>query len=103
MKHELGGKIMKKLVRLRAKTYSQLQDNNNGYKKPKGTKKCVIKRKKLNFGIMKTVQKQLKLEKNKIDVGSLKEGQKKFITNNKLILKHNKYLKVKSEMFLLKK
>ena len=45
MKHELGGKIMKKLVRLRAKTYSQLQDNNNGYKKPKGSKKCVIKRK----------------------------------------------------------
>ena len=51
---------------------------------------------------MKTVQKQLKLEKNKIDVDSLKEGQKEFITNNKLILKHNKYLKVKSEMLLLK-
>ena len=52
---------------------------------------------------MKTVQKQLKLENNKIDVDSLEEGQEEFITNNKLILKHNKYLKLKSEMFLLKK
>ena len=34
---------MKKFVRLRAKTYSYLK-NNDEYKKAKGTKKCVIKR-----------------------------------------------------------
>ena len=43
------------------------------------------------------------LEKNKIDVDSLKEVQKEFIKNNKLILKHSKDLKVKDIMFFLKK
>ena len=45
MKDELGGKIMKEFVGLRAKTYSYLKDNNDENKKAKGTKKCVIKRK----------------------------------------------------------
>ena len=45
MKDELGGKIMKEYVRLRAKTYSYLKDNNDEDEKAKGTKKCVIKRK----------------------------------------------------------
>ena len=35
---------MKKFVRLRAKTYSYLKDNNDEDKKPKGTKKPAIKR-----------------------------------------------------------
>ena len=46
MKGELGGQIMKEFVGLRAKTYSYLKDNNNKDKKAKGTKTCVIKRKR---------------------------------------------------------
>ena len=45
MKDELGGQIMKKFVGLRAKTYSYLKENNDEYKKAKGAKRCVIKRK----------------------------------------------------------
>ena len=42
---ELGGKIMKEFVVLRAKTYAYLMDNDdNEKKKAKGTKKSVIKR-----------------------------------------------------------
>ena len=44
MKDELGGKIMKKFVELRAKAYSYLIDDGSEDKKTKGTKKCVIKR-----------------------------------------------------------
>ena len=43
VKDELGGQIMKKIVGLRAKTYSYLKDNNHKDEKGKGTKKCVIK------------------------------------------------------------
>ena len=39
MKDELGGEIMKEFVRLRAKTYSYLKDNNDEDKTAKGTKK----------------------------------------------------------------
>ena len=42
MKYELGGRIMKKFVGLRANAYSYLIDEN---KKAKTTKKSVIKRK----------------------------------------------------------
>ena len=45
MKDELGGRIMKKFIGLRAKAYSYLKDNDNEYKKEKGAKKCVINRK----------------------------------------------------------
>ena len=45
MKDELRRKIMKDFVRLKAKTYSSLIDDNSADKKSKGTKKCVIKRK----------------------------------------------------------
>ena len=40
MKDELGGEIMKKCVRLRAKPYSNLIDNGSKDKKAKGTKVC---------------------------------------------------------------
>ena len=43
---ELGGKIMKESVALRLKTYSYLMDDGGGDKKGKGTKKCVIKRRR---------------------------------------------------------
>ena len=42
--NELGGKIMKEFVGLRAKTYAYLMDDDTEHKKAKGTKKCVIKR-----------------------------------------------------------
>ena len=45
MKDELGGKIMKEFVGLRAKIYSYLIDDGSDNKKVKGTEKCVIKRK----------------------------------------------------------
>ena len=45
MKDELGGKIMKQFLGLRAKTYSDLIDDASEDKKAKGTKKCVIIRK----------------------------------------------------------
>ena len=43
-KNELGGKIKKKFVVLRAKTWGNLLDDDSEHKKAKGTKKCVIKR-----------------------------------------------------------
>ena len=45
MKEEFGGKIMKKLFKLREKTYSYLKDDSSEDKKAKGTNQCVIKRK----------------------------------------------------------
>ena len=45
MKEGLGGQIMREFVRLRAKTYSYLKNNNDEDKKAKDTKRCVIKRK----------------------------------------------------------
>ena len=60
MKEELGGKITTKFVGLRAKTYSYLTDDGSEVKKAKSTKKSVMKR-KLKFGIIKTVLKLLNL------------------------------------------
>ena len=44
MKDELGGKIITEFVTLRPKTYSYMTGDGKEDKKPKGTKKCVIKR-----------------------------------------------------------
>ena len=94
MKDELGGKIMTKFVRLRANTYSYLKDDGSEDKKAKGTKKYVIKR-KLKFenykNCLEVNQLYIKinyLEKNEINVDSLKKDHKEFIKNNKLILKN---------------
>ena len=45
MEDELVGLLMKKIVGLRAKTYTYLKENKDEDKKAKGTKTCVIKRK----------------------------------------------------------
>ena len=89
MKDELGGQIMKEFLGLRAKTYNYLKDNNDEDKKAKGTKKCVIKRKR-KFGDYKNrleaaqIENKLNhLEKNKIHVDCPQE----FENNNKVILK----------------
>ena len=63
MNGELGGKIMKELAALRAKTFSYLTGNNNGDKKVKGTKKCATKR-KLKFTYYKNCLKAAQLENN---------------------------------------
>ena len=76
---------MKKIIGLRAKTYSYLQDNNDEDKKAKCAKKSVIKR-KLKFEDYKNCLEAAQIE-NKIDVDSLKEDLNQLIKNNKLILK----------------
>ena len=43
LKDELGGKILKEFVVLRAKTYVYVMDDDSEKKKAKGTKKAVIK------------------------------------------------------------
>ena len=93
MKDELGGQIMEKFVGLRAKMYSYEVDEVERIvdedKRPKGTKRCVIKRKfkfKVYENCLEAAQVENKinhLEKNKIEIDSLNEDQK----NNKLILK----------------
>ena len=81
-KDRLGSKTMTKFVGFRAKTYVYLIDDGSKDNKAKGTKKCVIFRKiKLeNYKICsKATQYEIKinyLEKNKIDVDSLKKDHK---------------------------
>ena len=93
MKDKLGVKIITKYFGLREKTYSYLIDNGSKDKRAKGTKKCVIKR-KLTFKNYKSCLESTKLEnkinhleKSKTDIGHIKKINKKFIRNNKLILK----------------
>ena len=90
MKDDLGGNIMNEFVGLRVKSY--LKENNGEYKKEKGTKKRVIKR-KLKFQDYKNCLRAAKienkinyLEKEKFNLDNLKEGQREFV-KNKLILK----------------
>ena len=77
---------------LSAKTYGYFTDDGSE-KKAKATKKFIIK-KKLKFegykNCLEATQLENKinhLEKNKIDIESLKKYHKKFIKNNKLTLK----------------
>ena len=83
-KDELGGKIMKKFVGIRAKTYSYLIYDGSEDKKAKGRKKCIIKR-KIKYENYKNCLEVT--EKNEVSVDTLKKNHKNFIRNNKLILK----------------
>ena len=82
MKDELDGKITTKFFGLRAKTQTYSIDDNDEDKKASGTKKCVIKR-KLKLGNHRNCLEATKLEnkinhleKNKINIDSLKEDSR---------------------------
>ena len=83
MKDELGGKIMTGFAALRPKTLNYLTEDNHENKKPKGTKLSVIKR-KLNSEehkhCLETTQFENEInqvEKNEVDVDSLRVNHKK--------------------------
>ena len=98
MKDELGGKVMTRFVRLRAKAYSYLIDDGSEDKKPKGRKKCAIKR-KFKFKSYKIcleatqLETKINVEKNKTDIDTIIENYKEFIKNNKSISKSQQRLK----------
>ena len=78
MKDEIGGKILNEFLRLRVKTCSYLIDEGNEYKKAKGIKKYVIKRKTKNIesygNCLEATQVDYKInypENNKINIISL--------------------------------
>ena len=84
IKDNLGGKLLKEFIGLRAKTYSYLTDHNSEEKKAKGTKQCAIKR-KLKFKEYKNCLEATQLEnqtnhpkKTEIDIDSLKTNHKEF-------------------------
>ena len=56
MKEELGRKIIAEFLRFRPKTYSYLIDNGSDYRKVKGTKKCIIKRRRKFQGYKKCLK-----------------------------------------------
>ena len=84
MRNKLGGKIMTKFVALRAKTYSYLIDDGSKDKKAKETKKCLMK---INFELENYKNHLEATKKNEIDKDIIKESLKKFVKNNKSILK----------------
>ena len=79
-------------------------------KKSEGTKKCVIKR-KLKFQDYKNclkasqiISKVNYLEKKKVNIGYLKEDQRKFIEKKKITLKtQQKFKSQRHNVFFLKK
>ena len=85
MKDELVRKIMIEFVGLRVTTSSYLIDDSSKDKKRKDTKKHIIKRKpkfenyKNCLEATQLVNKINYLEKNKIDIDSLKKDQQEFI------------------------
>ena len=89
MKDELGRQIMKKVVGLRAKSYSYVKENYEEHKKAEGTKKKASWKEILSLETIKKSLKATKIENRinyfenkKIDVDYLKEFVK-----NKVILK----------------
>ena len=70
MKEELGRKILKEFVELRAKTYTYLTDDNNESQKAKVTKKLTWK--KLKFEDYKNCLQAFQLENKMIEVNNNK-------------------------------
>ena len=109
MKDELGRKVMKKFLRLRSRIYSYLIDDSSEKKREKISKSCVIKRKlklKDYKNCLERTQVENKLnhiEKNEIQVDSLKKDYKEFMKNRNIMLGTQQNLKVKGTMFTLKK
>ena len=62
MKNGLGEKIIEEFVGLRAKTYDYLKDNNDEDKKNQKAKKCGSLKGNLDFKVIKTVYKKLKIK-----------------------------------------
>ena len=85
MKDELGGKIVKKFVELKAKTYSYFKDDGSGDKNGQGKKKCVIKR-KTKFRDSKNCLEPAQLE-NKINHLEIIKLMWIFLKKYKLIFK----------------
>ena len=75
MKDELGGKIMKKIAKSRAKTYGYLTDNNDEDRKAKG-KKSLSKKENLSFKI-----------KNRLKAAELENKTNKKINLTKIVLR----------------
>ena len=88
MKDELGGEIMTKCIRLRVKIWYLIDDSSEDNKE-KTTKKFIIK--KIKFEHYKNCLEARQLDKKVNYLGknevSIEEDYKKFIKNNKLILK----------------
>ena len=101
-KDELNGKIMKEFAGLRAKTYSNLKDNNHDDKKGKGTKKCNLKR-KIKFQVYKNclgeAKNKLFKKKRKLVQIVLKKIKKNLQKNNKVISKTQKRFKREGILF----
>ena len=82
MKDEPGEKIMIKIVGLRSKTYSYLIDGSSENK----NQRCLIKR-KLKFENFKNylkvteLERKCYLEKNEININSIKIDHREFLKN----------------------
>ena len=100
MKNELGGKNMKEFIGLREKICNYLKDNNDEDKKAKGTKKSVLKR-KLKFedyeNCLEAAQTENKI--NHLEEWFDVDSPKKFIKNNKLIVKTQQIFNSETQCF----
>ena len=82
---------MTQIAAFRPKRYSYITNDDDENKKAKGTKKCVKKNPRLiKRNCLEVTQLENKInqiEKNILDVHSLRENYKEFINKSKLILK----------------
>ena len=81
MKDEVGWKIIKRIVGLRAKTYSYIINDGGKDKKPKGTRICIQKATEFEdyqkcLEATKLKNKLNHPEKNEIDKDSLKKSSR---------------------------